>query len=187
MYSSSNCMYRCCQRLKANGREKCVKVKEFVESLSSQWAVYLSSKVHAFSRKRIYRERQMRRSQSKPTANVMGKVGAAESQGQTASDDDLPEEESFVEADATGQVSMAPRIRALMQLQEGVQRKESLAVVKKNKAALLDQLSLFALSQDGFPEIAAEAVVNTMFNLMEEATYGEFNFDAEPVKFLSKK
>jgi hypothetical protein len=44
-----------------------------------------------------------------------------------------------------------------------------------------------ALAQDGFVESAAEVLRNTMFNLIQEATFGEFAYDADPLKFMTKR
>jgi len=44
-----------------------------------------------------------------------------------------------------------------------------------------------ALCQAGFMELTADILANTMFNLMQEASYGEFSVMAEPIKFMLKK
>jgi hypothetical protein len=51
---------------------------------------------------------------------------------------------------------------------------------------LMNARAEIALAQHEFVSMASEVLCDTMFNLMQEALYGEFVIDAEPIKFLMK-
>jgi hypothetical protein len=52
---------------------------------------------------------------------------------------------------------------------------------------LLNKQSKEALNQTGFLDIANDILRNTMFNLVQEACFGEFTIDTEPIIFATKK
>lgn len=51
----------------------------------------------------------------------------------------------------------------------------------------IDQQAMLALNQDGFLELAADILRNTMFNILQEASFGEFPITSEPMRFMYKK
>jgi len=57
---------------------------------------------------------------------------------------------------------------------------------KTHKAEEQAQLRL-AMRQQGFPEIVAEIMRNTFYNLMQEAAFSEFAITAEPLQFAIKE
>jgi hypothetical protein len=57
---------------------------------------------------------------------------------------------------------------------------------KSPEQEALDASLRSAMLEDGFLELAADIMRNTVLNLMQEATYGEFNILAEPIKFMLK-
>eukprot|EP01036_Dinobryon_divergens_P012385 gene12385-16677_t len=59
--------------------------------------------------------------------------------------------------------------------------------LKEMKSRMLRRNTQLALSQNGFLDIVADIMENTMFNLMQEASFGEFDVSAEPVKFMMNK
>jgi hypothetical protein len=61
-----------------------------------------------------------------------------------------------------------------------------LAGVKSFAEEALDSELHAAMLGDGVLEMMTEIMRNTMLNIMQEATYGEFSLLAEPVKFVMK-
>lgn len=52
---------------------------------------------------------------------------------------------------------------------------------------VIDNRTNEALLQDGFLEMAADILRNTVFNLLQEASYGEFAINSDPLKFMIKR
>lgn len=76
---------------------------------------------------------------------------------------------------------------AAVAIQRVARGNETRVVVTKRVQELLDQQIQFALCQNSFMETASDILHNTMFNLIQEATYGEFPVTADPLKFVLKK
>ena len=153
-------------------------VKPFIDGLSPRWTTYLTSRLHAYQRRKEYLRRIGR---PRPVEEALKNNLV---QNETPN---LPEHADEIPPPETGlMMSMARYTRAMIMMRQYVRRYVAKTELRHRKENMLRHNTLLALSQHGFFETAGDVMVNMVFNLMQEAAYEEFPIDAEPVQFMSK-
>ena len=197
-------------RLKAN-RERSVKVKEFIDNIPISVVGQFRKKLLDYIRERKFRSKLKRRTpyglKVDPDATI--RTTSEEFKAVTEVEDD-PEDEVEPEGeDDDGEVVINENAtvepeevkdpleeyynnihfkEAALLIQRVLSRGRSARIAAaKKRDAIRQQRTQLALSQEGFLEIAADILTNTMFNLVQEASFGEFNMMSEPLKFMIRK
>jgi hypothetical protein len=94
--------------------------------------------------------------------------------------DDSNNNANAADADAK---SKAAAILAIQRIARGTAAREAAA---QRREGFIEEQARLALAQDGFIDIVGDILRNTMFNLLQEASFGEFAIQEEPLKFVLK-
>lgn len=89
--------------------------------------------------------------------------------------------------DAAAAAAEASSSAAAKRIQNLARGKAARAQTEKTKDLQLEEGANRALLENGFLEMMADVLHDTMFNLMQEASYDEFPITAEPLRFMLKR
>jgi hypothetical protein len=94
---------------------------------------------------------------------------------------------SMAETEDSSTVDPTEEEEALNILQRNFRAAKGRTETEKLRTAAVTKAAKLALVRNDVFDLAADVLRNTMFNLVQEASYEEFSIDAEPLKYMIKK
>ncbi len=92
------------------------------------------------------------------------------------------------ETEAETEIEIDPQNQASIRIQSVARSKSALEKVNQRREEQFQQTTQFLLANEpGFVELMSDVLRNTVFNLVQEASFGEFPIDSDPISFVLKR